>query len=73
MTLFDQTFCMFKSTLKNKVITSYNDKCIDPHNCVSCIRMVLDVHGLVGVDVVDVVDVVDGMDEMHGVDVIDGV
>ena len=58
---------MFKSTLKNKVITSYNDKCIDPNNCVSCIRMVLDVHGLVGVDVVD------GVDEVHGVDVIDGV
>ena len=26
--VFDQTFCMFLSTLKNKVITSYNDKCI---------------------------------------------
>ena len=45
--VFDQTFCMFKSTLKNKVITSY---------CVSCKRMALDVHGLVGVDVVDGVD-----------------
>ena len=51
--VFDQTFCMFKSTLKNKVITSYNDKCIDPNNCVSCKRMALDAHGLVGVDVVD--------------------
>ena len=28
--IFDQACCMFKSTLKNKVITSYNDKCIDP-------------------------------------------
>ena len=54
--IFDQTFCMFKSTLKNKVITSYNDKCINPNNCVSCKRLALDVHGLVGVDVVDGVD-----------------
>ena len=55
---------MFKSTLKNKVITSYNDKCIDPNNCVSCKRMALlvDVHGLVGVDVVDGVDGVDAID-----------
>ena len=30
--VFVQTFCMFKSALKNKVITSYNDKCIDPNN-----------------------------------------
>ena len=60
--VFDQTFCMFKSTLKNKVITSYNDKCIDPNNCVSCKRMALDVHGLVGVDVVDGVDGVDAID-----------
>ena len=44
---------MFKSTLKNKVITSYNDTCIDPNHCVSCKRMALDVHGLFGVDVVD--------------------
>ena len=65
--VFDQTFCMFKSTLKNKVITSYNDKCIDPNNCVSCKRMALDVHGLVGVDVVDGVDGVDGVDAIDGV------
>ena len=51
--VIDQTFYMFKSTLKNKVITSYNDKGIDPNNCVSCKRMALDVHGLVGVDIVD--------------------
>ena len=62
--VFDQTFCMFKSTLKNKVITSYNDKCIDPNNCVSCKRMALDVHGLVGVDVVDGVDGVDAIDRV---------
>ena len=36
--VFEQTFCMFKSILKNKVITSYYDKCIDPNNCVSCKR-----------------------------------
>ena len=60
--VFDQTFCMFKSTLKNKVITSYNDKCIDPNICVSCKRMALVVHGLVGVDVVDGVDGVDAID-----------
>ena len=65
--VFDQTFCMFKSTLKNKVITSYNDKFIDPNNCVSCKRMALDVHGLVGVDVVDGVDGVDGVDAIDGV------
>ena len=65
--VFDQTFCMFKSTLKNKVITSYNDKCIDPNNCVSCKRMALDVHGLVGVDVVDGVDGVDEVDAKDGV------
>ena len=58
---------MFKSTLKNKVFTSYNDKCIDPNNCVSCKRMALDVHGLVGVDVVDGVDGVDGVDAIDGV------
>ena len=58
----DQTFCMFKSTLKNKVITSYNDKSIDQNNYVSCKRMALDVHGLVGVDVVDGVDGVDAID-----------
>ena len=55
---------MFKSTLKSKVITSYNDKCIDPNNCVSCKRMALDVHGLVGVDVVDSVDRVDAIDRV---------
>ena len=53
---------MFKSTLKNKVITSYNDKCIDLNNCVSCKRIAPDVHGLVGVDVVDGVDGVDAID-----------
>ena len=52
---------MFKSTLKNKVITSYNGKCIDPNNCVSCKRMALDVHGMVGVVVVDSVDAIDGV------------
>ena len=61
---------MFKSTLKIKVIASDNDKCIDPNNCVSCKRMALDVHGLVGVDVVDGVNGVDGVDR---VDAIDGV
>ena len=50
---------MFKSTLKNIVITSYNDKCIDPNICISCKRMALDVHCLVGVDVVDGVDAID--------------
>ena len=60
--VFDQTFCMFISTLKNKVITSYNNKCIDPNNCVSCKIMALVVHGLVGVDVVDGVDGVDAID-----------
>ena len=65
--VFDQTFCMFKSTLKNKVITSYNDKCINPNNCVSCKRMALDVHGPVGVDVVNGVDGVDGVDAIDGV------
>ena len=53
---------MFKATLKNIVITSYNDKCIDQKNCVSCKKMALDVHGLVGVDVVDGVDGVDAID-----------
>ena len=53
---------MFKSTLKNKVITSYNDKYIDTNNCVSCKRMALDVHGLFGVDVGDDVDGVDAID-----------
>ena len=53
---------MFKSTLKNKVITSYNDKCIDTNNCVSCKRMALDVHGLVRGDVVDGVNRVDAID-----------
>ena len=47
---------MFKSTLQNKVITSYNDKCIDPNNCFSCKRMALDAHGLDGVDGVDAID-----------------
>ena len=60
--VFHQTFYMFKSTLKNKVIISYNDKCIDPNNCVSCKRMALNVHGVVGVDVVDGVD---GVDAIH--------
>ena len=55
---------MFKSTLKNKVITSYSDKCIDLNNCVSCKKMVLDVHGLVGIDVVDGVDGVDAIDRV---------
>ena len=52
---------MFKSTLKKNIYTSYNDKSIDPNNCVSCKRMALDVHGLVGVDVVDGVDAIDGV------------
>ena len=42
--------------LKNKVITSYYDKCIDPNSCVSCKRKDLDVHGLVGVDDLEGVD-----------------
>ena len=67
MHVFDQTFCMFKSTLKHKVITSYKDQCVDLNNCVSCKRMALDVHGLVGVDVVDGVDGVDGVDAIDGV------
>ena len=54
--VLDQTFCMFKSTLKNKVVTSYNDKCIDPNNCVSCKSARCRLHGLVGVDVVDAID-----------------
>ena len=41
---------MFKSVLKNKVIISYLDKCIDPDNCVSCKRKALGVHDLVGVN-----------------------
>ena len=45
--VLDHTFCMFKSNLKNKIITSYNDKCIDPNTCVPCMRKALDVHGLV--------------------------
>ena len=57
--VFEQTFCMFKSTLKNKVITSYYDKCIDPNNCVSCKRKDQDVHGLVGVDDLEGVDEID--------------
>ena len=36
--IFEQTFCMFKSILKNKVITSCYNKCIDPNKCVSCKR-----------------------------------
>ena len=59
--VFVQTFCMFKSTLKNNIITTYNDKCIDPNNCVSCKRKALDVHGLVGVVVVDGVDAIEGV------------
>ena len=39
--VFEPTFCMFKSILKNKVITSYYDKCIVPNICVSCKRKVL--------------------------------
>ena len=54
-------------TLKNKVINSYNDKCIDPNRCVSCKRMAMDVHGLVGVDDVDGVDGVDGVYAKEGV------
>ena len=42
--------------LKNKVITSYYDKCIDPNSCVSCKRKDLDVRGLVGVDDLESVD-----------------
>ena len=57
--VFEQTFCMFKSILKNKVITSYYDKCIDPNNCVSCKRKDQDVHGLVGVDDLEGVDEID--------------
>ena len=53
---FEQTFCMFKSILKKKVITSYYDKCIVPNNCVSCKRKDLDVRGLVGVDDLEGVD-----------------
>ena len=62
--VFDQTFCMFESTLINTVIISYNDQCIDPNNCVSRKRMALDVHGLVGIDVVDGVDGVDAIDRV---------
>ena len=54
--VFEQTFCMFKSILKNKVITSYDDKCVDPNNCVSCKRKDLDICGLVGVDDLEGVD-----------------
>ena len=52
---------MFKSILKNKVITSYYDKCIDPNNCVSCRRKDLDVglRGLFGVDDLEGVDDID--------------
>ena len=57
--VFEQTFCTFKSILKNKVITSYYDKCIDPNNCVSCKRKDLDVRGLVGVDDLEGVDAID--------------
>ena len=52
--------CVFKSILlKNKVITSYYYKCIDPNNCVSCKRTALDVRGLVGVFDVDGADDID--------------
>ena len=50
---------MFKSILKNKVITFYYDKCIDPNNCVSCKRKDQDVHGLVGVGDLEGVDEID--------------
>ena len=57
--VFGQIFCMFKSILKYKVITSYYDKCIHPNNCVSCKRKDLDIHGLVGVDDLEGVDEID--------------
>ena len=48
-------------TIKVKIITSYNDKCIDSNNYVSCKRMALDVHILDGVHVVDVVNAIHGV------------
>ena len=32
----EQPFCTFKSVIKYKIISSYNNTCIDPENCVSC-------------------------------------
>ena len=34
----EQPFCTFKSVIKYKIISSYNNTCIDPENCVSCQR-----------------------------------
>ena len=34
----EQPFCSFKSVIKYKIISSYNNTCIDPENCVSCKR-----------------------------------
>ena len=55
---------MFKSILKNKVITSYYDKCIDPNNCVSCSRKDLDIRGLFGVDDLEGVDDIDRVQQI---------
>ena len=33
-----QPFCTFKSVIKYTIISSYNNTCIDPENCVSCQR-----------------------------------
>ena len=63
-TVFEQTFCMFKSILKNKAITSYFDKCIDRNNRGSCKRKDLDVRGLVGVDDLEGVDDIDRVEQM---------
>ena len=32
----EQPFCLLKSVIKYKIISSYNNTCIDPENCVSC-------------------------------------
>ena len=34
----EQPFCTFKFVITYKVISSYNNTCIDPENCVSCQR-----------------------------------
>ena len=38
--VFEQTFCMFKSLLKNKEIAFYYNKCIDSDNCVHAIERI---------------------------------
>ena len=34
----EQPLCTFKSVIKYKIISSYNNTCIDLENCVSCQR-----------------------------------